>query len=188
MMKDDFRLLSKVYDLIIRPKKDIPWVNHLCIEENNLVLDVGGGTGRVAEVIQKQGCEIIIYDQSIHMLRGVGNKNREFLRVCGEVEEIAFPKGCFDDVIMVDTLHHVKDQQATINSILYILRPGGTFILEEPDIRKFAVKLIAILEKVLLMRSHFLKPEEIVNLVPSDQASVKMLEDGANVYFIIKKK
>jgi len=186
-MKDDFRLLSKFYNLIIKPKKDIPWINNLCMSQNNLVLDVGGGTGRIAEVINQQNCEVIIYDQSIHMLNNVQNGNNNIFKVCGEVEQISFSENQFDNVIMVDTLHHVKDQQMAINAILYILKPGGTFILEEPDIRKFAVKLIALLEKVLLMRSYFLKPIEIVSLFPPEQSSIKVIEDGANVYFVVNK-
>jgi len=188
IMRDDFRLLSKFYDLIIKPKQEIPWINNLCISQNNLVLDVGGGTGRIAEVINHQDCEVIIYDQSIHMLNNVQNKNKKIFKVCGEIEHISFSENQFENVIMVDTLHHVKDQQMAINAILYILKPGGTFILEEPDIRKFVVKLIAILEKVLLMRSHFLKPSEIVSLFPPEQSSLTITEDGANVYFMVNKK
>jgi ubiquinone/menaquinone biosynthesis C-methylase UbiE len=187
-MKDDFHLLAKIYNLIIKPKKDIAWINYICDSQNNLVLDVGGGTGRIADAINQQNCKVIIYDPSMHMLNMVQNKDHQIYKICGEVEQIAFCENQFDNVIMVDTLHHVRNQQKAIDSIFYILKPGGTFILEEPDIRKFAVKLIAILEKVLLMRSHFLKPSEILNLFPTEQSSIKIIEDGANVYFIVNKK
>ena len=41
------------------------------------------------------------------------------------------------------------------------LAPGGRLVIEEPDIRHWAVKLVALAEKVLLMRSHFYTPLDI---------------------------
>ena len=44
------------------------------------------------------------------------------------------------------------------------LKPGGRLVIMEPDIRLFSVKLVALAEKVALMRSHFLAPAAIVRL------------------------
>ena len=59
---------------------------------------------------------------------------------------------------MVDALHHVIHQGQTAREMYRVLKPGGRIVIEEPDIRKFGVKLIAVAEKLLLMRSHFLSP------------------------------
>ena len=186
-MRDDFRLLAKFYDLLIKPKKEISWLSTICESKNKLILDVGGGTGRIAEVLKMNGCEVIIYDPSIHMLRSEKNNNLGFLRVCGEVESITFNENQFDNVIMVDTLHHVKDQKIAVQSIQKILKPGGIFLLEEPDIRKFSVKLIAILEKLMFMRSKFLYPDEIFKLFIKQNFTIKMIEEDYNLYFIVQK-
>jgi demethylmenaquinone methyltransferase/2-methoxy-6-polyprenyl-1,4-benzoquinol methylase len=53
-----------------------------------------------------------------------------------------------------------------------VLKPGGRIVIEEPDIRAFGVKLIAVAEKLLLMRSHFLAPDQIVKLFGSGKTSV----------------
>ena len=47
---------------------------------------------------------------------------------------------------MVDALHHVADQEATIRELWRLLKPGGRIIIEEPDIRRFEVKLLALIE------------------------------------------
>lgn len=187
-MKDDFRLLAKIYDLIIKPKLEISWLPYICDSKKKLILDVGGGTGRIAEVLQKNGCEVVIFDPSIHMLRSDKNNHHNFMRVCGEVEKITFMENQFDNIIMVDTLHHVKDQKIAIESILNVLKPGGVFILEEPDIRKFSVKLIALLEKLMFMRSKFLYPDEIQKLFPQKNYSINMIEEDYNIYFIVHKR
>jgi demethylmenaquinone methyltransferase/2-methoxy-6-polyprenyl-1,4-benzoquinol methylase len=47
-----------------------------------------------------------------------------------------------------------------------VLEPEGRSVIEEPDIRTFGVKLVALAEKILLMRSHFLSPIQIASLFP----------------------
>lgn len=186
-MRDDFRILAKFYNILIRPKIEIGWIDNICLSTDPLVLDVGGGTGRIADVLVDKNCRVIIFDQSISMLRNVLTENSKLHRICGEIEQIAFENEQFDNVIMVDTLHHVSDQQKAIDSILYVLKPGGIFILEEPDIRKFPVKLIAILEKLLMMRSHFLYPEETIQLFSKHKVDINTIEEDGNIYFIVKK-
>jgi len=80
---------------------------------------------------------------------------------------------------MVDALHHVADQMQTLREITRLLAPGGIAIIEEPDIHNFLVKIIALGEKIMLMRSHFLKPERIAEMV---------LEIGGSDVVINKKK
>jgi demethylmenaquinone methyltransferase/2-methoxy-6-polyprenyl-1,4-benzoquinol methylase len=67
-------------------------------------------------------------------------------------------------VILVDTLHHVQDQRQTLADLWRVVAPGGRLLVEEPDIRRFPVKLIAAGEKLALMRSHFLGGEQIADL------------------------
>jgi len=47
---------------------------------------------------------------------------------------------------------------------LRVLDPGGRLVIEEPDIRHAGVKLIALMEKALLMGSRFLAADELASL------------------------
>ena len=58
-------------------------------------------------------------------------------------------------------------------------------MVEEPDIRTLGVKLTAIGEKLLLMRSHFLIPDEIEALFP--QAKVEIRAKDGNAWVIVQK-
>ncbi len=60
-------------------------------------------------------------------------------------------------------------------------------VIQEPDIRKFAVKLIAVAEKLALMRSHFLGPEKIAALFPFENADVDIRTEEFNVWVVVKK-
>lgn len=187
-MRDDFRLVAKIYDRIIKPRQDISWRNIICeLESSSMLLDVGGGTGRIADTMDNCFERIVIYDVSLPMIRESKNKNARIFGICGKVENLGLKINYFDAIIMVDTLHHVENHQKAILSILNALKPGGIFILEEPDIRKFPVKLIAVMEKLLFMRSHFLKPEVVLNWIDKKNFIVNLIEEDNNYYFVIKK-
>jgi demethylmenaquinone methyltransferase/2-methoxy-6-polyprenyl-1,4-benzoquinol methylase len=60
-------------------------------------------------------------------------------------------------------------------------------VIEEPDIRTFGVKIIAVAEKLLLMRSHFLSPEKIVDLFSFDSALANIHAGEGNAWVVIEK-
>jgi ubiquinone/menaquinone biosynthesis C-methylase UbiE len=147
------------------------------------LLDVGGGTGRVSSAIKELVDKVYVTDISYGMLKetlGAG-----FNPVCGGAEALPFPSDSFERVIMVDALHHVVDQTASAREMFRVLKPGGLLVIEEPDIRTFGVKLIALVEKLLLMRSHFLTPEQITKLFTEGEK--KIWEEDGNVWVVIKK-
>ncbi len=188
-MRDEFKLVAKIFDRIIKPKDDISWQKFICnLHSESILLDVGGGTGRIARAMENCFFRIIIYDVSLPMLKATHSKNSKINRVCGKIENLALRRSYFDAAIMVDTLHHVEDHQKAVLTILDAIKPGGTFILEEPDIRKFPVKVIALMEKLLFMRSHFLKPEEIINWIDKIKYDFKLIEEDNNYYFVINRK
>ena len=88
---------------------------------------------------------------------------------------------------MVDALHHVIHQGETAREMYRVLKPGGRIVIEEPDIRTFGVKMVAIAEKLLLMRSHFLRPDEIVRLFSFDNVRATVRERESNAWIIIEK-
>jgi demethylmenaquinone methyltransferase/2-methoxy-6-polyprenyl-1,4-benzoquinol methylase len=147
------------------------------------LLDVGGGTGRVASALLKEIDEVVVADVSMGMLR---QTHRPTLKpVCSHSESLPFPDNFFERVIMVDALHHVIDQPSSAREMLRVLKPGGRIVIEEPDISVFAVKLIALAEKLLLMRSHFLSPVQIASLFPDGSANI--VSEDSSVWVVISK-
>jgi demethylmenaquinone methyltransferase/2-methoxy-6-polyprenyl-1,4-benzoquinol methylase len=85
--------------------------------------------------------------------------------VGSRTELLPFASATFDCVLMVDALHHVLDQRQTLLDLWRVTAPGGRLIIEEPNIQRLPVKLIAVGEKLALMRSHFLSGEQIADLL-----------------------
>lgn len=147
------------------------------------LLDIGGGTGRVASALLQDVDEVVIADVSMGMLR---QTHRSTLQpVCSHSESLPFPDGYFERVIMVDALHHVINQPASAREMLRVLKPGGRIVIEEPDINTFGVKLIALAEKLLLMRSHFLSPLRIASLFPD--GSTNIVSEDSSAWVVISK-
>lgn len=179
---DHFAAIAPLYARVTYSKTDV-MREVASLPAQGTLLDVGGGTGRVASAIRNLVDEIIVADVSMGMLRKAPLSALK--PVCGGSETLPFADNSFERVIMVDALHHVIDHALSAREMLRVLKPGGVLVIEEPDIRTFGVKLIALAEKLLLMRSHFLTPDEIVKLFSSGEKQIKSTDETA--WIIIKK-
>jgi demethylmenaquinone methyltransferase/2-methoxy-6-polyprenyl-1,4-benzoquinol methylase len=79
----------------------------------------------------------------------------------GESEDLPFASAVFDRIILIDAFHHLRDQEQAAREIVRVLAPRGRLVIQEPDIAHWGVKLLALGEKALLMRSRFYAPEEV---------------------------
>jgi len=179
---DHFSAIAPIYARVTYSKREM-MREAAGLPAQGILLDVGGGTGRVAAAVRDLIDDVVVTDVSFGMLE---RSPRSPLRpVCGGAESLPFAGHTFDRVIMVDALHHVIDQAGSAAEMFRVLKPGGWLVIEEPDIRTFGVKLIAIAEKLLLMRSHFLAPDAIAALFDCGEIKIKS-EDGT-VWVVIKK-
>ena len=167
------------------PERLISLVN---LPAGGIVLDAGGGTGRVAQFFRNQAAQVVVADQTIKMLREA-QKKEGIQPLCTDVERMPFDNNSFDRSIMVYALHHVANQVQTAWELWRILKPGGWIVIEEPNIRSFGVKLIALFEKAALMRSHFLSPMQIADLFRMHDAHVQIEgEDSSSAWIVVAKE
>jgi len=185
-MFDHFGILAPVYEKYIKPKypNTLAGLAQLPIEGS--LLDVGGGTGRISQFFSKDVGNLYLADLSHKML--IESQSKKGLHpACSHSEYLPYPDEHFERIIMIDALHHVCDQQQTINELWRVIKPGGRIIIEEPDIHHWAVKLIALAEKLALMRSHFLDTAEIVELFRMFPAKKKTIHEGHIAWVVITK-
>lgn len=183
---DHFGALAPFYERFIAPRIPEKLLAFANLSGDGVVLDAGGGTGRVAQFLRDRAAMVYVADQSLQMLREA-EKKEGLQTVCSHTERMPFNSDAFDRIIMVDALHHVADQAATAEELWRILKPGGRIVIEEPDIRSFGVKLIALAEKLALMRSHFLPPSQIAKLFRSPDARIQVEDGSATTWIIIEK-
>lgn len=96
-------------------------------ESVNNILDLGGGTGRFAGLLQRTyNCPITVIDPSIEMLKQgkrCGPKN--IVWICGKAEQIDFIDGSVDMVWMSQVYHHLEDKELALREIYRVLHTNG---------------------------------------------------------------
>lgn len=183
---DHFNFFAPLYETFIPPKDPQEMWALAGLPVSGALLDAGGGTGRVAQFMSGKANPIVVADLSCKMLAEARQKDG-LHPVCSHTEKLPFVDEAFARIIMVDALHHVCDQRGTVDELWRTLQPGGRLVIEEPDVRAFAVKLIALAEKLVLMRSHFLSPPHIAEMFHYTDARVRV-KTGKSIAWIIADK
>lgn len=181
-----FDWIAPIYDTII-PNTNIEMlIQYGQFPVVGKVLDVGGGTGRIARELVKLQPDITLIDSSHGMLRVANHKSRVKLTQC-EAERMPFSAESFERVLLVDTLHHVADASATLKECLRVLKSNGILLIQEPDIEQLGGKLIALLEKLLLMQSHLLTNATIKSTLAPFAKEISVYR-GVHQFWIVCQK
>jgi ubiquinone/menaquinone biosynthesis C-methylase UbiE len=182
-----FDLLAPLYETFLPSREPQELWALAGLPVSGALLDAGGGTGRVAQFLLGKADPIVVADLSHRMLAEARRKSG-LHPVCSRTERLPFPDGSFARIIMVDAFHHVYNQPQTAEELWRLLQPGGRLVIEEPDLRAFAVKLIAGGEKLAMMRSHFLSPPRIAGMFQYPNARVRVETEKANAWIIVEKE
>ena len=190
---DHFNFIARWYDRLIRPVEDGCLAERLAAEPGQIVLDVGGGTGRYARLLSDGGVRVIVCDASPGMARRAQAK--ELAAVLCDVTRLPFASGSAARMLVVDAFHHFVvpspelAQPAAAHELLRALAPRGRMVIEEPDVTQRGVKLIVWMERLLLMGSRFLTPRQLATLFQAAGAQrVDVHLDGANARLVIERR
>ena len=108
-------------------------------EPFGVLLDIGCGTGIYFEALAGHGREIHTLDASEAMVdvacRFCRTNGLDHVHpVVGAAEALPYGDARFDAVVALDTLHHVGEMEAVLDEVFRVLKPGGVFLVFEPNI------------------------------------------------------
>jgi len=181
---DHFSLVSRYYDRLFPVLNAERLRELLQLPAAGRVLDLGGGTGQVAQALRGFVDEIVVLDESVGMLHQARLKGLPAVR--GEAERLPFANGAFTRILMVDTFHHLRDQRQAAAELLRVLAPGGRLVIEEPDVERTPVRLIALAEKLALMRSHFFSPQAVLEMFEAAGGRVCLEREGGKFWAVVE--
>ncbi len=187
MLLDHFDLVARFYDRAIGPHEAEQLREQLDLPGHGRLLDIAGGTGRVLTGLKPWEGTFVLCDYSFPMLRQAKQKHSAAL-VRAAAEKLPFADNFFERILIVDALHHLTDQTRALAEMWRVLTPGGRLVIEEFDVHHWAVKIVAILEKIALMRSHFMAPAEIQRLMENLGANVQVRYQGSAKAWVIAEK
>lgn len=94
------------------------------------MLDVGTGTGRIAELLAPHAAHVVAFDKSPDMLR-IARARLQHLRadsvelVQGDFAQIPFAARSFDTVLFHQVLHYAQAPEAVLAGAARVTAPGG---------------------------------------------------------------
>ncbi len=94
------------------------------------LLDIGTGTGRMAELFADRASRIVALDKSLEMLRVARAKLQHLPAdkidlVQGDFLSLPFESASFDTVLFHQVLHYAPDPLVPLREAARVLRPGG---------------------------------------------------------------
>lgn len=109
------------------------------IEPGSLVLDVGCGNGAHSLAAARRPAAVVGVDYNWNHLQtgrtlSVMQNKLTVTFLFGSVEQnLPFPNGCFDRVLLLDVIEHLVDRVSTLREIHRVLRPEGLLFVSAPN-------------------------------------------------------
>ncbi|MGL4737489.1 MAG: class I SAM-dependent methyltransferase [Cellulosilyticaceae bacterium] len=135
------------------------------IKDKN-ILDLGGGTGTLADCLQQLGANVTLIDPSEQMTKIARDKNKKlvvYTKTLGELDKV-LPKEVFDVIIIRDALHHMRDAEETIKLCHTYLKEGGELVIWEFDKRRLKTKIIWTFETLCFEKCQMFSPDSLRSL------------------------
>jgi len=92
-------------------------------------IELGGGFGRITQVIEKRVGQTFMLDYSLSNLRRASSRLERTTLVRSTLEKLPFDDSVFDFVALIRVIHHVPDPDALLAEVVRVARNGGTFVL-----------------------------------------------------------
>ena len=99
------------------------------------LLDVGAGDGRFLEILRDAGSPAWQLEGiEIDPVAAAACEAKGFRTRVGRIEDLDAGAGPYDAVVMLQLIEHVEDPGAVCERVFGLLRPGGHFIVETPNL------------------------------------------------------
>lgn len=147
---------------------------------DEIVVDIGGGTGFLAQGLSETCNLIYVVDESEGMLSQV-KVNSKIVPVIQNALNMTFESDSIDVVIIADVLHHIEQQEKLMKEVCRILKSDGRVVILDFEKNNFKTRLLIIFEYFLFGKLYFKTSKQVIELI-KDNFSIKFIDKG---YFFL---
>jgi len=107
-------------------------LRHAAAGAGATALDVGAGTGLLAERLHDRGLAVTALDPFAQMLDQLGRRRPEIATVVASGDALPFAENSFDLTYSVAVMHHIADPELvrrTLAEMVRVTRPGGRILV-----------------------------------------------------------
>lgn len=161
---------------------------YIPLYENEVILDLGGGTGRVSQDLGNNTSGCIILDLSFQMVLQAKKKSRSKYLVQGLSQNLPFREDSLKQIFLNDTLHHIAEQEGTLKDCYVSLGSKGRLIIREYDKKKFRTKFLILFEKIVRFGSKFLSPGQLSEMCIEQGFKTEFNRPTKSTFILIAEK
>lgn len=92
-------------------------------------IELGGGYGRITQVLEKRIGQMFMLDYSLSNLRMAHSRLKKTTLVRSSLQSLPFDDDVFDFVAIVRVIHHIPDPDSLLDEVVRVSRNGGTLVL-----------------------------------------------------------
>ncbi|WP_181692971.1 class I SAM-dependent methyltransferase [Natronomonas sp. LN261] len=168
-----FDLFAPLYDLFVPPTDGVALRKGLSVAERTTdrILEVGGGSGRVADEI-----DATVVDPAGGMVRRARRRGLEAVRA--SATDLPHPDGSVDAVVVVDALHHFPEGQRCLSEMARVLAPGGVLVVTDFDRGTRLGRALDRAERLVGFDPNFYTAPELESAIEAVGLDVRPIEYG----------
>lgn len=170
-----FDRVAPLYDLVAPGTDRGPLNDGLGYAERELstVVDLGGGTGRAANALDR---DPLVYDGSRGMLKKARDHDLNVLQ--GDVRALPFRDDSIDGLVAVDAVHHFPAIETILEEAFRVLEPGGVLVIREFDPGTIRGTFLVLGERIVGFDSTFYGADELGDHLTNTGFETTVLERG----------
>lgn len=140
------------------------------------VLDLGCAFGFATKMLARKGYETVGVDNSSQYIARARHRHPKGEYILSSAESLPLENASFDGVLFLDVLEHVTNEEAVIQEIRRVLKPGGTLILSVPHRGLLGwLDSLNVYARIVRLTRHGLFPQEIAQTGIHRHYSVRRL-------------
>lgn len=105
----------------------------LAPEKNDVILDVGAGTGVIADEIAKYCDEVFALEPDPKRVEFIKKRYPQVKAFVGTAEAIQFPESYFRKAYLISVLHHFSDKDAALFELNRVLKRNGVLVIMDSE-------------------------------------------------------
>jgi ubiquinone/menaquinone biosynthesis C-methylase UbiE len=160
---------------------------YIDIKPSDIILDIGGNTGKITEAYSNNCKEVIVLESKRSIVE-YGRSHRPNIKfIEGGAENIPLPDEYFDKVVASASFHHFSDQDKALEEMKRVLKPDGKIIILEIDPNTPRGKLLKFCETLFHTGAKLYQPSQLSKKIEEHHLHVLFL-DYTIGYFLTAAK
>ena len=157
---------------------------HVDIRSEDVILDIGGNTGKVTEAYSNNCKEVIVLEPKRNVVEYGKSRRPNIKFVEGEAENIPLPDAYFDKVVASASFHHFSDHDKALEEMKRVLKPDGKIIILEIDPNTRRGERLKFCETVFHTGAKLYQPAQLSKKIQAHNLEVLSIDSTTIGYFL----